>query len=392
MLETSRRLQIAFLTAEDPQSKYSWSGTTYYMAQALQRHCGEVYPFGRILSIERRYIARLLHEGAKHLLQKNVAYDRLLFVAKGQGRIAARRLAGQSFDLIFAPIGAAEIAFLETSTPIMLASDVTFALQRNYYPNYSRLTKRSAQEGDSVEAFAYQKARALLFSSAWAAASATSDYGVAQEKLHVIPFGANLDEIPAQSVAINRRTTERCRLLFMGIGWERKGGAIAYETLLKLEAMGIAAELTFCGTVPPPEIRHTHVKVIPFLNKHDEQQRKTLEQLYMQSDFLLVPTRADCTPIVFCEANAFGLPVITTDTGGVSSVIRNGENGFTLPLSARGDEYAQLIAQLYQDEQRYRALVHSSRAAFEERLNWDAWGQSMQKVIAGMLANTVPVH
>src|SRR5207302_10865031 len=145
----------------------------------------------------------------------------------------------------------------------------------------------------------------------------------------------------------------------------KEGREIAFETLVKLEEMGIAAELIMCGTTPPREFAHERMVVIPFLDKNDERQSKKIEQLYMMSDFLLLPTRADCTPFVFNEANAFGLPVITADTGGVPDVIRNGENGYVLPYSARGSEYAQMIAEIYQDEQRYAALVQSSKAALE---------------------------
>jgi glycosyltransferase involved in cell wall biosynthesis len=66
--------------------------------------------------------------------------------------------------------------------------------------------------------------------------------------------------------------------------------------------------------------------------------------------------------------------------------VREGENGFLLPPSARGKEYAALIARVYRDDRLYAALVASSRAAFEERLNWDAWGQSVAKLIQRMLA------
>ena len=103
------------------------------------------------------------------------------------------------------------------------------------------------------------------------------------------------------------------------------------------------------------------------------------------ADFLLLPTRSDCTPIVFSEANAFGLPVITTDTGGVAGIITDGENGFMLPVSARGAAYAQVIARLYQDDQRYAELVKSSRATFDHRLNWDAWGTTVKKLLDEML-------
>jgi glycosyltransferase involved in cell wall biosynthesis len=121
--------------------------------------------------------------------------------------------------------------------------------------------------------------------------------------------------------------------------------------------------------------------IIPFLDKNDERQTREIEKLYRMADFLILPTRADCTPFVFGEANAFGLPVITTDTGGIASVICNGENGYMLPLAAQGGDYADLIANIYRDEQRYRQLAHCSRAAFEERLNWDTWGRHVHDIL-----------
>jgi len=77
--------------------------------------------------------------------------------------------------------------------------------------------------------------------------------------------------------------------------------------------------------------------------------------------------------------------VITTQTGGVSEVVRDGENGFTLPLAARGDEYARVIAAIYHDDERYTRLVYSSRAAYEERLNWDAWGKAMKTILSDVI-------
>jgi glycosyltransferase involved in cell wall biosynthesis len=121
--------------------------------------------------------------------------------------------------------------------------------------------------------------------------------------------------------------------------------------------------------------------IIPFLDKNDARQAHELEKLYAMSDFLILPTRADAAPNVFKEANAFGLPVITTDTGGIASIICNGENGYMLPLAARGDDYADLIAGIYHDKQRYLRLAQSSRAAFEERLNWDVWGRRVHEIL-----------
>ncbi len=380
-------LRIAFLTYAPAHDKRYYSGSLYYMGKALERYCGEVIYVDRIISWER-YFARLLHEVSMRLLHKRIDYNRLLFMARKKAQVAARLLAGQHIDVIVAPDCIAETAFLQTDIPILLPLDVTFRLQRNYYPHASNLLEWSARQTEIVERAAFQNVTRLLFSSPWAARSALEDYGIAPHKVNVIFFGANLDHIPSCEQVHQKRLTNRCHLLFIGTDWKRKGGDIAYETLLKLEEMGLQVELIVCGTTPPSSVTHSHMTVIPYLDKNDEQQSREIEQLYTTADFLILPTRADCAPNVFKEANAFGVPVITTDTGGVADVIKDGENGYTLPYNAHSEEYARLIAEIYRDEARYNKLATSSRAAYDQRLSWDAWAQAVGDIMKELINNS----
>ncbi len=385
MDDSKKSLKIAFLTSLDPQDKRSWSGSLYYMTRALQKHCGDVFYVGPMNAPIEILIGKIMHRSTRLFFRKNFMYFHSALVAKRYAKIAAQRLARQSFDVIVTPAAATEIAFLKTDVPIVLIKDATYPLLHNYYQIFSNLHQRSFNELTLNEDLALKKARVLLYSSTWAARSAIEDYGADPAKIHVVPFGANLDEIPPREVVLAREKSERCRLLFLGVDWVRKGGDIAYETLLKLEEIGIEAELIVCGTTPPPGIAHERMKVIPFLDKNDEQQARAIEKLYATSDFLILPTRADCVPNVFREANAFGVPIITTDTGGVADAVRDGENGYVLPFEAQGKAYARVIAELYQDDQRYAEMVRASRAAFDERLNWDAWGIAVNKLITEML-------
>ena len=382
-------MKIALLTmSRDPQDRRSWrswSGIVYYVAQALQKNCGQVsYCSPALPCRKEELIARVIQRGSQILLKKK--YFPSYFLAKRYAKAGAKWLAGQSFDLIVAPDGVLDIALLETDIPIVLVSGgSTKGLLLDYYPRFSNLLKRSIYELQTTQALALKKASAVIYSTTWAARSAIEDYGADPAKIHVVPMGANLDEIPPREVALSRKLSDRCRLLFLGVEWARKGGDIAFETLLKLEELGIEAELTVCGCTPPKAYVHERMRVIPFLDKNDKRQRRELEQLFMESDFLFVPTRADAFGLVFCEANAFGLPVIATCTGGVPEVVRNGENGFLLPYDARGADYAEVIARLYRDNERYAELVRASRAAFENRLNWDAWGVTVKRIFTDLL-------
>lgn len=377
-------MNIAYVSTYDPRDRRSWSGTIHYMAQALQKHCGDVTYIAPLRSWKEPVIARSIHRGSRFLLGKRFAYKNCVVVAKSFAKQVERRLDGHAFDLIVAPAGATIVAFLETTIPVLLIEDATYGSLVDYHQEYSHLIQRSINELHLIEKLALQKAAAIVPSSQWAADSAIMDYHMDARKVHIVPFGANLDHPPAQEMVSEKKKSERCRLLFVGSNWERKGGDIAFETLVKLEELGIQAELTVCGCTPPAAFSHESMKVIPFLDKNDPLQRQELEKLYMASDFLLLPTRNECFGIVFCEANAFGLPAITTDTGGVSGVVSNGENGYLLPYEARGDAYAEVIARIYRDDTLYSRLMKSSRAAFDERLNWDAWGIAVKNIIADM--------
>jgi len=381
-------MKIALLHAYDTRDRRSWSGTVYYIARTLEKYSGEVFHLGPIPRFREMLVGKVINKISQTFFRKNFRYHCSFLLANRYAKVAAQRLEGQSFDVIVAPAGATEIAFLETNIPIVLVEDATYGLLFDYNFDFSNLLARSIYEMNTLQALALKKASAVIYPSAWAARSAIEDYGADPAKVHVVPFGANFDECPPQEVALARKPSDRCRLLFLAAGWARKGGDIAFETLLKLEELGIAAELIVCGCTPPKALVHERMRVIPFLDKNDQRQRRELEQLFMVSDFLLVPTRADCSPMVFCEANAFGLPVITTNTGGVPEVIRDGENGFLLPYDAGGAAYAEVIARLYRDEQRYVQLARTSRAAFESRLNWDAWGVAVKHILAELPAVT----
>ena len=372
-------MNIAFLTAQDPLDRRSWSGTYYYMATALAKYCGKVTPLGPV-NLHQIFLGKVLNKASRLLFNSAYNYSHNLSLARKYARIFQKKLSAGQFDLIFAPVASVEIALLEAGTPIVTCQDATFALMDGYYSSFSNFSSRARREANLVESLAIGKSRLALYSSQWAARSAIHDYHADPGKVHVIPYGANLDETPSREAILAKKKSERCRLLFLGAQWDRKGGDIAFETLAKLEELKVPGQLTVCGCVPPKRYAHQNLKVIPFLNKNISAQRAKLHDLLLSSDFLLVPTRAECFGIVFCEASAYGLPVITADTGGITEVVKSGENGCVLPHSAVAADYAKVIYEIFSDESRYYELVRRSRAAYEERLNWDAWGRKVRQL------------
>jgi glycosyltransferase involved in cell wall biosynthesis len=385
MSNEQKRLNIAFLTALTLQDRRSsWRITNGYMSQVLQKYCGDI-TFIDPIDIPELLIGKIINKATRTLMKKGYMYYHSFYIAKKCAKILSQKLAGRSFDIIFGPSCATEVAYLETEIPIVLTEDANVASLINYYATFSNLLKRSQYEANTLEGMGLQRASLALYPSEWAARSARENYGIESQKVFTVPYGTNIESPPLAEVAQRRKKSERCRLFFIGVDWERKGGEIAFETLLKLEELGIEAELIICGCIPPDHFAHPRMKVIPYLDKKIESQRREMERLFETSDFLFLPTRGEAYGMVFCEASSFGLPSITTNTGGVAGAVRDGENGYMLPPGARGAEYADLIARVYRDDQRYAELVKSSRAAYEARLNWDAWGIAVSALIREML-------
>jgi glycosyltransferase involved in cell wall biosynthesis len=126
---------------------------------------------------------------------------------------------------------------------------------------------------------------------------------------------------------------------------------------------------------------HPYMEVIPFIDKNISQDYGLFVQILSSVHFLLLPTRADCTPLVNCEANAYGVPAITTNVGGISEAVKDGINGYCLPIEAGGAEYALLINSLFSNKEKYHQLIESSRRRFDEELNWDTFAAFFQEAL-----------
>jgi glycosyltransferase involved in cell wall biosynthesis len=370
-------IRVGFLSSQNYLDKNTFSGTLYYMHRALMTRKIQLINLGepRKPSRWRNFLNRVLKNGdAPKVGSHRYIAESTKFASK-----IKKQLSKTPCDVIFAPVAKRELNFIETNVPIISLSDTTFILFENNYP--INLDKEEREWESKQESIAISKASKLVYSSEWAANSAISDYQADAAKIEIIPFGANLDEPPLATEVLSKKPTSSCRLLFVGRDWSRKGGDIAFQTLICLCERGLDAELVVVGTTPPPEIKHEKLRVIPYVNKNVPQQRKQLDELFLKSNFFIFPTRADCSPIVICEANAFGLPVFTTEVGGIPTIIEQGRNGYMLPLSASGEDYANLIVEKFSDKGVYENLVRSSREEYDARLNWDKWAESLHKVI-----------
>jgi glycosyltransferase involved in cell wall biosynthesis len=243
---------------------------------------------------------------------------------------------------------------------------------RSKHPYCKNLTRRSIRDCHNLEQAGLSTNTLAVFSNQWAADVARASYSFDERKLRVIPYGANLFTTPdAGDIAqfLSRRYARKCELLFVGLNWECKEAQIAIEATSVLRKRGIDARLTLVGCLPPrgfslPE----YVTITGKIDKTTQEGQDVLTALYAQSHFLILPTRADCAAISLAEASAHGVPSLSTNVGGNSTLVKNGVNGHLFPLEAEPAEYA---LQLLGNSGLYSAMCWSSFKRFQAELNWD---------------------
>jgi glycosyltransferase involved in cell wall biosynthesis len=368
-------VKIAFVTTYDPANVRAWSGIGHYMARALQSPETEVRHMGPLREAKTPLFK------AKQAIYKGIGLRHLRDREPAILRSYAAQVASQlgDADWVFSP-GTLPIATLKCRQPIAFWTDATFAGMVGYYPEFSNLSPESIRNGNAMEKAALDNATLCVYSSEWAAESAALHYGVSRSKIAVVPFGANMDIThTADDVAgfVADRPADRCELLFIGQVWHRKGGDVAVQVATALNQAGLPTTLTVVGADPVGAVPE-FVQPLGFISKETESGRKLLEHLFRKAHFFILPSRNECYGIAFCEANAFGVPVLTSDTGGIASVIRNGLNGF---MFRSGDEYSTTASALIANPEAYRSLCASTFREYADRLNWAVAGEQVRRLL-----------
>lgn len=89
-----------------------------------------------------------------------------------------------------------------------------------------------------------------------------------------------------------------------------------------------------------------------------------------QADLLMLPSNYEGLPMVIIEAMSFGKPVVASDVGGVSEIVRNDINGYTLPNQA--ELFAEKIDTILTNSELYATMSQSSLDIFKKELTIDS--------------------
>ena len=144
------------------------------------------------------------------------------------------------------------------------------------------------------------------------------------------------------------------------------------------------------GRCPTHHRRHPAVRHMGFLDKNRPRQAARLARLYSEAHLLVLPTRADCTPMVVSEAMAHGTPVIATDIGGVAGQIGGAGAGRLMTPRTASADWAGAMAGMTSGGDHYAALSDASFERARDVLSWEAWAGGIERLARRSLHRTTP--
>lgn len=217
-------------------------------------------------------------------------------------------------------------------------------------------------------------------------------YEVPDAKMTVIPNGVSPARFqrPVDTAAVRGRYhigADNPAIVFSGRMEWQKGPDLLMEAMPAVLRAHPDAKLVYVGDGsmrPGIENRAWNLGVahaVRFPGRRDEAE---IAALYQACDVVCVPSRNEPFGIVILEAWSAGKPVIVTDHGGASEIVRHEHSG--LHVSPTPDSIAWGITTIFTDPARAHEMGANGRAECAARYAWRAIAEKTSEVYAAAAA------
>lgn len=101
-----------------------------------------------------------------------------------------------------------------------------------------------------------------------------------------------------------------------------------------------------------------------------------------KSDILMLPSNYEGLPMVILEAMSFGKPVVASDVGGVSEIVRNDVNGYALENNT--SLFAEKIQYILENKEVYEKFSHNAMEMYNNTLTVDKMVNGYLNIYKGL--------
>ncbi|MFK7884248.1 MAG: glycosyltransferase family 4 protein [Phycisphaerales bacterium] len=286
---------------------------------------------------------------------------------------------GDTPDLLFGVCIATALAQLDTNLPIVYFSDATSRVINTTYPAYAGRGKSIQDTRELIERSALERVTHAVFAAPFTRDSAVNDFGIPIEHTTIIPMGAHVTPAEPSSITppADAPTKNSCRLLIIAADPKRKRVDLAVKATETLRRLGVNATLSVVGPGTRLARRSKAVDFVSSLRLSSTDDARKHRELLRTAHIQLLPSLGEAFGIAPAESAHFARPSIVSDAGGLPSVVLNDQTGLVLPVAADHRDWAQAVAKLVADPDRYRRYSTAALARARTELTWSAWATGM---------------
>jgi glycosyltransferase involved in cell wall biosynthesis len=187
----------------------------------------------------------------------------------------------------------------------------------------------------------------------------------------------NTVKIPESTV----QWSKEFKILFMGVLIPRKGVADLLQavSILKLNNQINNMRFIIAGGGNDEDnlkelSRELEIdKYVDFVGWTSGEKKK---EIYVNSQMMVLPSYNEGLPMSILEGMSYGLPIVATDVGDISSAVVNGENGYLIhPGDANA--LAESIYNIYSNKEKYNEMRIKSRRMAEAKFSDSEYFEKM---------------
>lgn len=101
-------------------------------------------------------------------------------------------------------------------------------------------------------------------------------------------------------------------------------------------------------------------------------------------DIICLTSKNEGTPVSLIEAQAGGIPVVTTDVGGVQDIVNDGDTGYIVPLENK-KLYAERLTDLIQNEKKRKKMSQNGWNHVQDKFHFRTLVQNMDELYRGLI-------
>jgi glycosyltransferase involved in cell wall biosynthesis len=191
---------------------------------------------------------------------------------------------------------------------------------------------------------------------------------------------------------LNKNNNDKIQILFLSNLLISKGIMTFLESIALLQKENKIDSNLYYVTIIGRNAEITSVEINDFIKKNNlininylgPKYEGDKEKILNEKSILVFPSKNDAFPLVILEAMKYGIPVISSDEGGISDIIIEEKTGFII-ADINAEKIVNKVKYLIESPEKFDQMSENSIECFNSKFSLESFENNMIKVFSEIL-------